>query len=206
LEHLKFEQGRVAVARDLLSQESIMVIYQPVVEIGTNRVFGYKTLICNSKGKPCTLELQRKYETLGQLNEFKYSCFCLQIEKAEEMGLDRVFVDVDSDLLRELELLPKPQGGMEVVLEISDLRSHGDLETSQKVFETGRARGFQFAVEDFGAGFILLPLIARLIPEYIKFDLTRMVQTIAWDELKVVSENLLTALKSYSRKGVVYTP
>jgi EAL domain-containing protein (putative c-di-GMP-specific phosphodiesterase class I) len=143
---------------------------------------------------------------VGRLNELKLFCFNVQLQKAEEMGMDRVFINVDSDLFREMESLPKPQGTMEVVLEISDLGSLGDLKTSQEIFIKGRAQGFQFAIDDFGPGFILLPVIARLCPEYIKFDLARMVQAITWDELKVVSQNLLTALKSYSRKGVVYTP
>jgi EAL domain-containing protein (putative c-di-GMP-specific phosphodiesterase class I) len=206
LKQLMDEKIQVGEEQGLVSQDAISVIFQPVVEVGTNEVFGYKTLICNSKGEPCTPDLYRKYDSLGRLNELKLFCFGVQIQKAEEMGLDRVFINVDSDLLREIESLPKPQGTMEVVLEISDLRGLGEFETSQGIFIKGRAQGFQFAINDFGAGFISLPIIARLCPEYIKFDLSGMVQAIAWDELKVVSENLLTALKSYSRKGVVYTP
>lgn len=206
MRQIRDEKIQVEEEKGLVSPDSISVIFQPVVEVGTNQVFGYKTLICNSKCEPCIPELYRKYQSVGRLNELKLFCFNVQLQKAEEMGMDRVFINVDSDLFREMESLPKPQGTMEVVLEISDLGSLGDLKTSQEIFIKGRAQGFQFAIDDFGPGFILLPVIARLCPEYIKFDLARMVQAITWDELKVVSQNLLTALKSYSRKGVVYTP
>ncbi len=182
-----------------------MVVFQPVVEVETNQVFGYKTLICNSEGEPSTPELYKRYQSVGQLNELKLSCFSLQLQKAQEMGLDRVFINVDSYLLKEIESMCKSPG-MEVVLEITDMELLGDLQTCQEIFVKWRAQGFQFAIDDFGAGFISLPIIARLSPEYIKFDLSGMVQAVAWEELREVYKDLLVALRNYSRKGIFYTP
>lgn len=181
------------------------MVFQPVVEVGTNQVFGYKTLICNSEGEPSTPELYKRHQSIDELNELKLSCLSIQLQKAREMGLDRVFINVDSYLLRQMQSICRPPS-MEVVLEITDLELLGDLQTCQEIFIKWRAQGFQFAIDDFGAGFISLPIIARLRPEYIKFDLSGMVQAVAFEELREVYKDLLLALRNYSQKGIFYTP
>ena len=199
------DEMQILEEKDLLSQESITVIFQPVVEVETNQVFGYKTLICNSEGAPNTPDPYRRCQSIGELNELKLSFLNIQLQKAQEMGLDRVFIHVDSYLLREMESISKPPG-MEVVFEITDLELLGDIQTCQGIFVKWRAQGIQFAVDDFGSGFISLPIIACLMPEYIKFDLSGMVQAVPFEELKEIYKDLLLALRNYSRKGIFYTP
>jgi EAL domain-containing protein (putative c-di-GMP-specific phosphodiesterase class I) len=189
----------------MLYQESITVGFQPVVEVGTNQVFGYKTLICDSQGGPRTLERYRRDQSAEEAKELNRVFFGVQLQRAQEMGLDRAFINVDTDLLKEVDSMCPPPG-MDVVLEVTSLHALGGLQACREIFESGRGRGFQFAVENFGAGFVLLPIIACLSPEYLKFDLSGMAQTVAYEEFREIAEDLMVAVKNYSQKGIYYTP
>jgi diguanylate cyclase (GGDEF)-like protein/PAS domain S-box-containing protein len=185
-----------------LNDRSIKVVFQPVVDIRSHQVLGYEALSRDPQGKLSILELFEKYQAIGQLNELKCLCFKLQLKVAQQVGLKKVFLNLDFNMLSQLEPTLKPDG-MEVILEISEVEALHDIENHMKITRKWREAGFKFALDDFGAGFISLPFLAKLIPDYIKMDRSTILQAVSSDKFRKFSEDLVRAIRNYSKEGII---
>ena len=124
------------------------------------------------------------------------------MDSAQDLRLKRAFVNVDFNMLSQLEVIGKPPG-IEVILEISELEALHDVEDRLKIAKKWRENGYKFAIDDFGAGFISLPFIAQLIPDYIKLDRSTILQAVSSEEFRKFSKDLLLALRNYSSEGII---
>jgi diguanylate cyclase (GGDEF)-like protein/PAS domain S-box-containing protein len=185
-----------------LDEHTIKVVFQPMVDVRSNQVMGYEALSRDPQGKLSILDLFKKYNAIGQLNELKSLCLKSQLKVAQEIGLKRVFINVDFNVLSQFDLWHKPPG-IEVILEISELEALHDVENHLKIARKWRIAGYKFAIDDFGAGFISLPFIAQLIPEYIKMDRSTILQAVGSDKFRQFSKHLVQALRSYSTEGII---
>jgi diguanylate cyclase (GGDEF)-like protein len=167
---------------------------EPIVDIPKNQVIGYEALSRDIHGRFSVPVLFEKYNKLGHLQEVKVTCFISQLRMAKEMNLSRVFLNVDSTLLKQCEWIQKPEN-IDVVLEISEGESLHDLEGYLRIAEEWRRKGFTFAIDDFGAGFVSLPFISRLNPEYVKIDRSVIVQAVATPEFRSFLNGIIVALK-----------
>jgi EAL domain-containing protein (putative c-di-GMP-specific phosphodiesterase class I) len=185
-----------------LDEHSIKVVFQPIMDVRSMQTLGYEALSRDPQGKLSTPELFSKYQAIGQLGELKRICFRSQMKMAQEVGLKRVFINMDFDLLSQLVGVPKPPG-LEIILEISELEALHDVENHLKIARKWRKEGYQFAIDDFGAGFISLPFIAQLIPDYIKIDRSTIVQAVSSDQSSRFLKDLVLALRNYSKEGII---
>jgi diguanylate cyclase (GGDEF)-like protein/PAS domain S-box-containing protein len=185
-----------------LDDDSIETIFQPIVDLKLNQVMGYEALSRDPQGKLSVPQLFKKYDAIGQLNELKQLCFKLQLKKAAELKLPRLFINTDFNTIKRLEVVPKPPG-MKVILEISELEALHDIEGNLKVAKNWKLKGYHFAIDDFGAGFISLPFVASLVPEYIKVDRSTMVKAVSSEKFRKFLKHLLQSLKVYSREGII---
>jgi len=143
-----------------------------------------------------------KYGAVGRLNELKRIIFELQIQTARELGLERVFINADFQLLRELERVSIPDC-TDVIVELSEREALDDLETLLGVAQRWRERGCQFAIDDFGAGFISLPFLAMLVPEYVKVDRSALLKAASSEQFKGFLKSLVQAVRTYATAGVI---
>ena len=185
-----------------IDEHSIRLVFQPIVDILTAQTLGYEALCRDPQGRLSVPELFRKYHAIGQLDELKRICFLSQLKTAHEANLPRVFINIDFGLLSRIGPIPKPPA-MEVILEISELEALDDLEHRLAIAMEWRAHGYKFAIDDFGAGFISLPFIARLIPEYIKIDRSTILQAVASPTFGTFLKSLLQAIHSYVKEGII---
>jgi diguanylate cyclase (GGDEF)-like protein/PAS domain S-box-containing protein len=186
-----------------LDEKTIKAVFQPIVDVrSNNEVIGYEALSRDPQGKLSILDLFKRYQAIGQLKELKCICFRTQLKTAREVGLRRVFINIDFDVLSELELVPKPRG-IEVILEISELEALHDVGNHLKVAKKWRKAGYKIAFDDFGAGFISLPFIAQLVPEYIKVDRSTILQAVASEQFRTFSKDLVQAIRNYSSEGII---
>lgn len=197
-------RGKIHIGEEeyRLDEQSIKVVFQSVVDIRSNEVLGYEALSRDPQGKLGILEIFKRYEAIGQLNELKRLCFSLQLKAAEKAGIKRVFLNVDFGLLSEIQPLSKPPG-MEVVLEISEREALHGIENHLRVAKEWRSQGFKFAMDDFGAGFISLAFLARLIPEHIKVDRSIILLAVSSKQFGKFSQDLLAALRNYVGEGII---
>jgi diguanylate cyclase (GGDEF)-like protein len=185
-----------------LNEHSIKVVFQPVMDVRSGQILGYEALSRDAQGKLSILELFERYQAIGQLGELKRICFTAQLKTAQEIGLKRMFINVDFDLLNRLESVSKPPG-MEVILEISELEALHDVENHLKIARQWREKGYKFAIDDFGAGFISLPFIAQLIPEYIKVDRSTILQAVSSEKFRGFLKDLVQAMRNYVSEGII---
>jgi diguanylate cyclase (GGDEF)-like protein len=178
------------------------VAVQSIVNLNTNETIGYEALTRDPTGKVGVGELFKKYEIIGKLGELKWVCFQGQLRAAQEASLHTVFLNVDFALLSTYGLVPKPDG-IDVVLEISELEALHDIEAKLELANRWRRLGYKFAIDDFGAGFISLPFIARLVPEYIKIDRSTILQAVSTPQFKEFLAGLVVALQFYATCGII---
>jgi diguanylate cyclase (GGDEF)-like protein/PAS domain S-box-containing protein len=196
------DKVRIGVEEQTLNEQSVKVMFQPIMDVRSDKVKGYEALSCDPQGKVSILELFKRYNATGQLNEFKRFCFKTQLKAAQEAGLERVFINVDFNMLSQFESISRPPG-MDVVLEISELEALHDKENCLQIAKKWRAKGFQFALDDFGANFASLPFISQLIPDYIKLDRSTILQALSAEPFRDFLGDLLVALRKYSTEGII---
>lgn len=185
-----------------LDDAAVHVVFQPIVDIVSGQVIGHEALSRSAQEGIGIQELFMKYRSIGKLLELKQICFRKQIEAAEVHGLDRVFINVDFKLLESIGHRKKP-ADVEVILEISEKESLIDIEHHLAVTQEWRAEGYKFAFDDFGVGFISLPFLADLEPEYIKLDRLTILQAVASDEFRKFLNHVVLGLRQYARQGIV---
>jgi diguanylate cyclase (GGDEF)-like protein len=185
-----------------LDEHTVQVVFQPVVDRTTKAVLGHEALSRDPQGKIGVGEIFRRYQAVGQLTDLKCLCFRLQLQAAAQAALNRVFINVDFAVLDQLQVMPKPPG-TEVILEISEAEALHDVERHLQTTSAWRAQGYKFAIDDFGAGFISLPFIAQLIPDYIKMDRSTIVQARSSQQFLTFLRDLVLALRNYSKEGII---
>ncbi len=185
-----------------LDDSVIRVVFQPIVDTVTGQAIGHEALSRSTTEGLGIQELFKKYHSIGKLLELKEICFRKQLEAAEAHGLGRVFINVDFKLLEFLGHPRKP-ADLEVILEISEKEPLIDIEHHLAVTHEWRAEGFRFAFDDFGVGFISLPFLADLEPEYIKLDRLTILQAVASEEFRDFLNHVVQALRHYAPQGIV---
>ena len=185
-----------------LDQCSIKPVFQPVVQIASHRILGYEALVRDPQGKLSAHQLFEKYRAIGRLDELKQIALAMQIKKAREIGLQRVFVNADFDLLARMDPISIPDS-MDVVIELSEREALHDLAHHLNVAGRWRRAGYEFAIDDFGAGFISLPFLAMLVPEYVKVDRSTMLQAAASPKFKECLKSILQGVRTYASSGII---
>jgi len=153
--------------------------FQPFVEAGTKRIFGYEALVRGPNRESAA-------EILGKVNDanryrFDQACRVKAIQLASELGLEGVL---------SINFLPnaiyRPETCIRATLEAAgDLGfakdrimfevTEGERVTDHAhlrgIFAEYKKQGFKTAIDDFGAGYAGLSLLAEFQPDYIKLDM-----------------------------------
>lgn len=195
----KFQVGE---DRYSLDDDSVKTVFQRIVSIQTNKIIGYEALSRDPQNQISIYKLFKNYEAVGKLKELKKICFFKQLNEAIQLGLTRVFINIDFNLLEEVDPLPAPRD-LEVILEISEREALLDIEKHLNIADKWRSRGFRFAIDDFGAGFISLPFMSKLLPDYIKMDRSTILQAVTDPVFRKFTINLVRTLESFVRAGII---
>lgn len=179
------EMMRRSVRQELLEtilDQRIYSVYEPIVEVSSRTVFGYESL---ARG-PERSRLHSPAALFGAAQEhglvFELDCAC------RESGL-RGAVDFPSGTKLFLNILPttihdpnfredrlietlekRKLAPQDVVFEISEQESIRSFGSFLEMLHQYRRLGFQFALDDTGAGYAGLEELVELEPDYIKID------------------------------------
>ncbi len=157
----------------------IRMAFQPIVDARTRSIYGYEALVRTAEGGGALEVLARV--TPEQLYRFDQACRVKAIETAARLGLQGYL---------SINFLPnavyEPATCIQLTLQAA--RRHG-FPTERLIFETAeseqvrdeahltrifrdyRERGFLTAMDDFGAGYAGLKLLANFQPDLIKLDM-----------------------------------
>lgn len=157
------------------------VAFQPIVDAARQRVWGYEALVRGLNGEPASSILSR----VTPANRYKFDQLCriMAIEKAAER-FDR------TDLKLSINFMPnavyEPSACIRATLsaanrtgfdrsrlmfEFTENEPMRDADHIGRIIAAYREFGFLTALDDFGAGYAGLGLLAKFQPDLIKIDM-----------------------------------
>jgi diguanylate cyclase (GGDEF)-like protein len=193
---------RVGVDEYAIDERCVRFVYQPIVDVASGAVLGHEVFARDPGGSLSPLELFKKYHAVGQLGRLKRVIFEMQIEQSRAAGVERLFLNADIDFLNRTEPVPLPQG-LRAVVEISELDANPKAEDRVAAVERWRAAGYEFALDDFGAGYVSLPLLGRIRPDFVKIDRSSVVHAAESPKYRDFLRHLVRAAAEFTTGGIV---
>jgi EAL domain-containing protein (putative c-di-GMP-specific phosphodiesterase class I) len=156
--------------------------FQPIVDVNTGKVFAYEALVRGERGESAG-------SILGQVTKanryaFDQSCRVKAISLAAQLGL------ADTGALLSINFMPgavySPAACIQltlatarefgfpcdqIIFEITEAEEVVDRAHIRGIVKDYRQRGFKVALDDFGAGYCGLNLLADFPADFIKLDM-----------------------------------
>ncbi len=161
-----------------MTEFALTMAFQPVVDIRERRIYGYEALVRGLNGESAGIMLSRV--TPDTRYAFDQACRVKAIEMAARLGLDRglsinfmpnavyhaeACLKLTLDAAREFSFPPEL-----ITFEFTEDEQIIDRAHLMSIVSTYRRYGFRTALDDFGAGFAGLSLLADFQPDVLKID------------------------------------
>lgn len=172
-------QVKADVYPELKPNTDFKFAYQPIIDAGTRTVFSYEALIRGPKGESAETVLKQLNPAGAHM--FHEQSRVAALETAAQLGLSaRINLNflpsnlgfsptaVTSILKAALDNHIRPEQIVLEILESDIIQNYGDFATAMNQY---RASGLSFAIDDFGAGYAGLNLLAEFQPDFIKIDM-----------------------------------
>nr|WP_287410333.1 bifunctional diguanylate cyclase/phosphodiesterase [Pseudodesulfovibrio sp.] len=166
----------------ILTQKLISAHYQPIYDFRTSTTLGWEALARGPEGSSfrSPFMLFETAEELGRLFALEKLCREAAVKNIGTLSDNqKLFLNIHPKTMADplfspghtLELLEKANLTADnIVFEITERHSVQDFDLFYRALDHYRNQGFQIAVDDAGAGYAGLSLIAELQPDYIKLD------------------------------------
>jgi EAL domain-containing protein (putative c-di-GMP-specific phosphodiesterase class I) len=166
----------------VLLSGGVSSVYEPIVEVASKTVYGYEAL---ARG-PLNSDFHSPAAMFGTAEReglvYELDCVCRQSGLAGATELPngtRLFLNVRPTAIHDPQFRPDAVirtlsaaslSPRDVVFEISEQESIGNFSAFREIRDEYRKLGFQFALDDTGAGYASLQALIELEPEFIKVD------------------------------------
>ncbi|KIL98306.1 diguanylate cyclase/phosphodiesterase (GGDEF & EAL domains) with PAS/PAC sensor(s) [Paramagnetospirillum magnetotacticum MS-1] len=160
------------------SQFSFVMAFQPVVDVEARSIYGYEALVRGADGESAASVLAGITE--DNRYAFDQACRVKAIETAARLGLDRRLninflpnAVYHPEACLRLTLMAAEENRFPrhlITFEFTEDERIIDRDHLKAIIETYRRYGFKTALDDFGAGFAGLSLLADFQPDCIKID------------------------------------
>ena len=174
---------------DALEKGDIQAVFQPIVELETNRIAGYEALARwrgekEGAERASAEELVRAAQAAGKGRALATLILGAAadhlLEQMRQLDRRDLFVAVNLSvaqisekgfssevraLIDEKQLPPRA-----LVLELTETEALTDIVDAEKIFKEMKAAGAALAFDDFGAGFSSLSNLSRFDFDYLKID------------------------------------
>ncbi|MCD9095665.1 EAL domain-containing protein [Luteimonas fraxinea] len=157
----------------------VRMAFQPIVDARDRSIFGYEALVRTEDGGVAAEVIARV--TPAQLYRFDQTCRVKAIETAARLGLQqRLSINFFPNAVYEpatcirLTLTAAQMFGFptdKLIFETAESEQVRDHEHLTRIFRDYRNRGFLTAIDDFGAGYAGLKLLADFQPDLLKLDI-----------------------------------
>ncbi len=170
--------------RELLDNERLLTHFQPVVPVSDpGVVYGYECLVRASDMSGRLVYPQRLFAAAseaGMLAELESAAHAAALRAAAAHGVNqRLFLNVHPGPIADGSFRPKQtvriaeslgMGPGQFIIEVTESASI-DSEQAAQLGARLRKYGVRIALDDLGAGYASLNLLADLRPDYVKFDM-----------------------------------
>ncbi|MCP4229950.1 MAG: EAL domain-containing protein, partial [bacterium] len=209
---LRATESEVQKSKELLQRiivrERIQVTYQPIVDLKHTQLYGLEALSsatddCEIAGAEMLFSIAEDTNLSIQLDRvcrrlaFRNIKGVLDKLKLFINSTPQTIEDMGKDTLSLIKLFEENDVNPEnIVLEVTERSAISNFREFEAILGKLRETGVKIAVDDAGSGYSTLNTIARLKPDYLKFDMA-LVRGIDKDKIK---QDLLLTVKDLSDK------
>jgi EAL domain-containing protein (putative c-di-GMP-specific phosphodiesterase class I) len=181
----------------------VSMAFQPIIDIEARTVFAYEALVRGIDGSSAGTVLSRVNEE--NRYAFDQRCRVRAIELAAELGMQTMLsinfmpgaiYEPSRCLQTSLEAARRTGFPVEnIIFETVEGEHVADPDYLKRIFATYRSQGLKTAIDDFGAGFAGLNLLADFQPDILKIDMA-LVRNIASDRARQAIVGAIAAIGS----------
>ncbi len=163
---------------DLLDFE-VRMAFQPIVDAARREVCAYEALVRSAEGEGAASVFARLRPE--QMYRFDQTCRVKAIETAARLGLRKqLSINFNPNAVYEpatcirMTLAAAARCGFDtglLIFEVTESERIRDTAHMVRIVEDYRERGFMTAIDDFGAGYAGLNLLAAFQPDIVKIDM-----------------------------------
>lgn len=165
----------------LLQERALSVVFQPIVDLAAGRLIGYEACTRGPADGPLhsPLTLFDTAAQHGRLVELELLASTIACERfAQLTSGSQLFLNLSAPSLVDAgcrEAIGRLVSGLRldpgnIVIEVTEQQPLDDYERIRAAVGEFRARGFDIAIDDLGAGYAGLRIWAELKPDYVKVD------------------------------------
>lgn len=157
----------------------VRMAFQPILDRRSREVYAYEALVRGANGEGAAEVIARVRPE--QLYRFDQTCRVQAISTAARLGMDtRLSINFSPNAVYEpatcirLTLAAAQMVGFEtgnLIFEVTESEPVLDGDHLLKIFRDYQKRGFMTAIDDFGAGYAGLGLLAEFQPDIVKVDM-----------------------------------
>lgn len=153
--------------------------FQPIIDVGRREVFAYEALVRGTAGEPAA----EVFRHVGEGNRYRFdqACRVKAIELASRLGMQaRLSINFMPNAVYRPELCIRTTLDAaetygfpidRIVFEITEGERVDDREHLRGIVQHYQKRGFLTAIDDFGAGYCGLNLLADVRTDLVKLDI-----------------------------------
>lgn len=178
-----------------LRNKSIRTVYQPIVSLKNGQVLGYEALSRGPQNSclESPANLFHAAEKFNRLWEVELLCRMKALENAKNLPEGKLlFINVNPEMIKDRkfkkgstkEYIAKYGiNPTSIIFEITERTAVNDFKSFRKTIDNYISQGYKIAIDDTGAGYSGLRLLAETHPQYIKIDM-ELVRDIDKDMIK----------------------
>lgn len=153
--------------------------YQPIVDFHSRTIFAHEALVCGTNGESAASVLARVND--DNRYRFDQSCRVKAVKGAAELGIQELLsinflpnavYQPEACIRSTFEAAHKYNFPKErIIFEVVEGEKVSDRPHLINIFEEYKRFGFKTAIDDFGAGYAGLNLLAEFQPDIVKIDM-----------------------------------
>ncbi|WP_223846200.1 EAL domain-containing protein [Wenzhouxiangella sp. AB-CW3] len=157
----------------------LSMAFQPIVDLENDTVFAHEALVRGEEGEPAGAIFERVDES--NLYRFDQTCRVRAIELAARLEVPaRLSINFMPNAVYRPEaciqttLSAAAEFGLpldRIIFEVTEAEKVVDQEHLRNIMLHYQQRGFLTAIDDFGAGYAGLNLLADFVPDFVKLDM-----------------------------------
>lgn len=191
----------------ILREENIVTMFQPIISLTKGDVLGYEAL---SRG-PAGSNLERAdllFDAARQFNltwDLEYLCRKKAIQRAKDkIGDKLLFLNVDPQVINDARFVKGATknylsdnhiDASRIIFEITERTCIEDYKSFRCVVDNYIEQGYHVAVDDVGAGYSGLRMLAEINPAFMKIDM----ELIRGIDKKIINQILIKTLNDFAK-------
>ena len=191
----------------ILKNKSIRTVYQPIVGLNDGSILGYEALSRGPRDSffESPANLFDAAEKFNRLWEVELLCRTKALENANRLPQGKfLFINVNPEMIKDRkfkkgstkEYISKfGMNPSSIIFEITEKTAISDYKSFRKTIDNYISQGYKIAIDDTGAGYSGLRMLAETHPQYIKIDM-ELVRDIDKD---IIKQELMKTFYSFGK-------